>query len=140
MLLAETLGFLCCQAPSARKQDTDDFTRTLSVRIDPEVELHEEDIDENGELEQLAETWMLMEYCDRWAKPTIMTLTLQIPSLSCCRRTFVHAEHIAPGGMGTLHFHRCSVLVLVHLCEAALCSLGCCSSLDSASQLAGQVS
>ena len=68
MLPAVTLGFLCCQTPSARKQDTDDFSRALSVRIDPEVELHEEDV-ENGELEQLAETWMLMEYCDRWANP-----------------------------------------------------------------------
>lgn len=40
--------------------------RALSVRVDAEAELDEEDILAHG-LEALSETWMLMEFCDRCA-------------------------------------------------------------------------
>ncbi len=43
------------------------FGRTISVRVDPEAAIDEEEL-LAGDAEVLAETWMLMEFCDRCAQ------------------------------------------------------------------------
>lgn len=48
----------------ARDAAEDAFARSMSVRVDAEAEIDEEDLLHSG-IEILAETWMIMEYCDR---------------------------------------------------------------------------
>lgn len=53
------------QRQRARDAVEEAFVRSMSVRIDVDAEIDEDDLMDGG-CEILAETWMLMEFCDRW--------------------------------------------------------------------------